>query len=39
MNAVTNVDGEVNNDFAEYRNAEHIGPLKEFETINDGVTN
>ena len=39
MNAVTNVDGEINNVFSEYWFAKDIGPIKEFETINDGVTN
>ena len=39
MNAVTNVDGEINNVFSEYWFAKDIGPIKYFELIDDVVTN
>lgn len=39
MNAETNVDGEINVVFSEYWFAKDIGPIREFETVDGGVTN
>lgn len=38
MNAETNVDGQINEVFSEYWFAKDIGPIKEFETIDDGIS-
>lgn len=38
MNAETNVDGQINEVFTEYWFAKDIGPIKEYETLDGGVT-